>query len=97
MRKTHWLDQIAQELWQEIHADEQHQKEALRGDVPLGTVSSTPEEQLSDYLSKTPEDLEALRQTVGDQEFGEYKAAMTKLMGEKLGPFASLFEVFDGS
>ena len=42
-------------------------------------------------MSMTPEDLGAIAEQVGPEEFNNYMEEMSKLMQEKLGPFAELF------
>lgn len=91
-RKVHWLDTVAQELWDELHDGAQDVKDALSGDVPLGTVSMTEQEQLSKYMTMQPQELDALRQTVGDEQFQGYTTAMDALATKHLGPLKQLFE-----
>lgn len=90
-RKRHWLDAIGQELWEELNSGAEEAKAALAGDVPLGTIQALPEEQLAQFMSMTPEDLGAIAEQVGPEEFNNYMEEMSKLMQEKLGPFAELF------
>ena len=95
-RKVHWIDQVGQELWDEIHSDVQIGKQELSDEVPLGTVSLLPEEQLTRFMEMTPEQLGQLQQQVGPEEFQEYMNSMQDLMNRKLGPLAKLFKVFNG-
>jgi succinate dehydrogenase/fumarate reductase flavoprotein subunit len=87
-RKHHWLDATAQELWEEMHGEVQELKGALAGDTPLGTVEQYPEEQLSDFVSMSRDEHEALRQQVGDEEYSTYVQEMQALMVKKFGPMA---------
>lgn len=87
-RKTHWLDEVAQGLWEELHVMADEASSTLRGDVPLGTVSQTPEEQVSTFMSMTPEQHMALRQQIGDEEYAAYTDAMLENMAEQIGPLA---------
>ena len=92
-RDVHWLDQIGQELWDDVHADSETAKSEIQDKVPLGTVSLLPEEQLTKFLEFTPEQLGELQRTVGPEEFQSYVSGMQKIMREKLGPMAKLFKI----
>ena len=94
-RKVHWIDSIGQELWDEVHSDVEVGRQEIKGEVPLGTVSLLPEEQLTRFLESTPEQLEQIEQQVGPEEFQEYMNSMQNLMDKKLGPLAKLFKVFN--
>ncbi len=92
-RKVHWLDEIGQELWGEVHTEASTSKSAIQDEVPLGTVSLLPEEQLTKFLEFTPQELGELKRTVGAEEFQLYVTSMQNIMEEKLGPLAKLFKV----
>lgn len=87
-RKTHWLDEIAQGLWEELHLMADDASQALRGDVPLGTVSQSPEEQVATFVSMSPEQHMALRQQIGDEEYADYASNMMDSLAEQVGPLA---------
>lgn len=87
-RKTHWLDEVAQELHEELRSSLNFAKLELKGDVPLGTVEATEEEQLGQFLQLSPEALDELSATLGPQEVEKYVMDMTKLAHKTLGPFA---------
>lgn len=91
MGSTHWLDSIAQELWSDLHERVvPTMKEQYRGDVPLGTVKMSMDEQLNLFMNYQPQELEAIRQQVGDEEFSNYVNQMGMLMKKRLGPFANI-------
>ena len=92
-RQIHWLDEIGQELWDEVHADADTSRHVIQDEVPLGTVSLLPEEQLTKYLGMTPEALGQLQKQVGPAEFQEYVDSMQGIMDDKLGPLSKLFKV----
>ena len=92
-REVHWLDEIGQELWGEVHDGAKVAKAEITDTVPLGTVSLLPEEQLTKFLEFTPQELSELSRTVGPEEFQDYVASMQRIMEDKLGPLAKLFKV----
>lgn len=87
-RKVHWLDEIAQELYDELRSDVELAKSEIKGLVPLGTVEATDEEQLGQFFSLTPEALNELSTTIGQESVERYVSEMTNLAYKKLGPFA---------
>lgn len=87
-RKRHWLDEIAQELWEELHMMAGEGASFLSGDVPLGSVESTPAEQVATFASLTPEQHIQLRAEIGDEGYIEYADNMLNTMRDELGPLA---------
>jgi hypothetical protein len=60
-RPYHWLDEIAQEVYQEVERMAEHASESLRGSVPLGMTRLTQQEKAYQYMMlMTPEQREAL-------------------------------------
>ena len=92
-RKVHWLDRIGQELWSEIHSDGESGRIEIADEVPLGTVSLLPEEQLTRFLEMTPDQLSKLSEQVGPEEFADYMQEMDNIMVKTLGPLAKIFKV----
>lgn len=91
MGRTHWLDEIAQEIWEDLHGRTvPTMKERIKGDVPLGTIKMNEQEQLHLFMNYEPQELEAIRQQVGDEEFNTYINEMGRLMNKHLGPFANV-------
>lgn len=87
-RKVHWLDKVANELYEELGFASENMQAALSSDVPLGTIESTPQEQLSNFVDMNAQEHAALRGEIGDEQYMEYVEAMKETLRDQFGPLA---------
>lgn len=87
-RKVHWLDKVANELYEEVNLASLNMQQALSSDVPLGSVESTPQEQLSTFVDMTAQEHAVLRGEIGNEQYMEYVEAMKQTLRDQFGPLA---------